>query len=115
MKEIKKFAWEKPKTLYRYVNSGDLFCWLCFNKVLILRRVGACTHAFLDFLPILDCLKSLKTRGCKHPPYKIIRCINALFKHSHFVIKSPKIYSDTDESSPKTNWADWQESKLLIC
>ena len=38
MKEIKKFAWEKPKTLYRYVNSGDLFCWLCFNKVLILRR-----------------------------------------------------------------------------
>ena len=54
--------------------------------MLILRRVGACTHVFLDFLPILDCLKLLKTRGCKHPPYKIIYCINSLFKHS--LIKS---------------------------
>ena len=40
--------------------------------MLILRRVGARTHAFLDFLPILDCLKLLKTRGCNGKPYPFI-------------------------------------------
>ena len=43
-----------------------------FNKMLILRRVGARTHAFLDFFTHLDCLKLLKTRGCNGKPYPFI-------------------------------------------
>lgn len=57
MKKVKIFNWNKPRTLYRYINSGDLFCYQIaeklfgYGRIIAKNELGAYAIFFDSFTP----------------------------------------------------------------
>lgn len=54
MKSLKIFGWQKEKTLYRYIKSGDIFCYQIAEKLygygrIIAKNYWSATAEFFDY------------------------------------------------------------------
>lgn len=57
MKNLKIFGWDKPKTLYRYISPGDIFCYQIAEKLygygrIITKNKWGATAEFFDYFTL---------------------------------------------------------------